>query len=387
MRSPVSSDSSAFTGPGTVAHHCRWCLRGLNDLGRLLWCCAHFPFVFDPAFTQNRVAAMSQPLPAAILVPIQESLTCQLVGFTLATTLFGITLLQGYLYYRNYGKDTMKLKTLVGILVILDTLTTILMAQSMYTYIVTDFGDPLKIAVITWGFSLENGLSVLTAFIVQCYFAQRLWVFSRHNIALVAGIVILAVGNIACGEAITARLYIDPSVFSLGSTVTRVLSGVSNGFSAACDALIAFGLCFYLENGRSGLQKTDKMVDKLMVYAINRGALTTVCQTLHLILTVAFPGRYLFLPFAMMESKLYVNALLATLNVRNSLTGSNALELGSTVMLSTNHRSRFESAAANANSVPFEERSVATIEFAAPRHGAKRLDDMEKNASPFTTMG
>ncbi|KAI1789713.1 hypothetical protein LXA43DRAFT_1020059 [Ganoderma leucocontextum] len=33
------------------------------------------------------------------------------------------------------------------------------------------------------------------------------------------------------------------------------------------------------------------------------------------------PGRYFWLPFHMIVSKLYVNALLATLNVRMSLTG------------------------------------------------------------------
>ncbi|KAI0649631.1 hypothetical protein C8Q79DRAFT_335435 [Trametes meyenii] len=251
-------------------------------------------------------------VPPAAKDAIKESLACEIIGFTLATTLYGITVLQGYFYFRQYWDDSIRLKALVTILLITDTLTTVFMAHAMYTYVVLDFGTPLKIDLITWSFSSENGFAVITAFIVQCYFGHRLWIFSRKNFFLVGLILFLAFLNLGMGMACTIPTFTHHEWATLGTLKNRITLGLYSGASSLCDALIAAGLCYYLQTSRTGLRVTDTLIDKLMVYAIERGILTTTCQIMHMILTVALPGRAIFLPFAMLESKLYANALLAT---------------------------------------------------------------------------
>jgi len=52
----------------------------------------------------------------------------------------------------------------------------------------------------------------------------------------------------------------------------------------ACDLMITVILCVLLHRSRSGIKETDTLIIKLMVYAINRGVVTTLLATLTLIL-------------------------------------------------------------------------------------------------------
>ncbi|KAI1789712.1 hypothetical protein LXA43DRAFT_1096129 [Ganoderma leucocontextum] len=209
------------------------------------------------------------------IAPLLESFACQLIGFTISTTIYGITVLQTYFYFRTYPNDKSYIKLTVGSLWILDTLGTILVAHSLYTYFVLNFTDPLKDANLVWSFSLENGVTTLITFVVQCYFAECLWRFSHGNRILVGSIAMLALTSFGLGIETTAHLFIVKSILSLASNEVLIIGGLVQGFAALCDVLITGGLCYYLHNGRSGLTSTDSLVDKLMVFAINRGAFTT----------------------------------------------------------------------------------------------------------------
>ncbi|KAL1948174.1 hypothetical protein VTO73DRAFT_12249 [Trametes versicolor] len=304
-------------------------------------------------------------LPPALRTGIQEELACVIIGFALSTTLYGVTLLQGYLYYRTYQRDSLKMKLLICVLLVIDSMTTIFMAHALYTYSVIDFRDPLKLIQVIWSFAAEEGLAVcrqlsfykqnLTG--CQCFILKlfRNTSVDLHKNGILVGLIFFfAFANLGSGLAIMADEFINPDVSDLATVRTRVLAGVCSGCSSLCDILIAGGLCYYLQTGRSGLKKTDTLVDKLMVYAVHRGILTTVCQVLHLALTVALPGHVYFLPFAMIESKIYINALLATLNVRKSLAEGGSIKLSRTV---------YDTDALNADAQTYEGGSVTTIGF------------------------
>ncbi|KAI0653876.1 hypothetical protein C8Q70DRAFT_550990 [Cubamyces menziesii] len=335
-------------------------------------------------------------IPNNVRSGIQESLACQIIGFTLSTTLYGITILQTYFYYRQYGvRDGWPTKLLIAVLLLIDTLTTIFLTHAMYTYVVLDFGAPSKTDLITWSFASENFLGIVSAVLYQCYFARRLWIFSRHNKTLVALILFFTVVNAGSGMALTVRAYTLDTWASLATVPSRALLGLFSGSCSVCDALITAGLCYFLQAGRTGIKGTDTLIDRLIIYAIERGLLTTICQIMHMILTVALPGHAFFLPFAMMESKLYANALLATLNVRNALSESeqNTVELTipnfratTTSDTATQGRVEFDHFASAASHGSFsrsysglgvktstavstasEPSPVATIQFASPR--------------------
>ncbi|OSC99272.1 hypothetical protein PYCCODRAFT_851061 [Trametes coccinea BRFM310] len=192
-----------------------------------------------------------------------------IVGFAFSATLYGITIMQAYVYYRRYLQDGAALKFFVAFLIVLDTLTTVFAAHGLHTYVVDDYLQPAKVNTIVWSLITENYLCLFLA------------------------------------------LY--------GTIKARVLAAVCSGSRTLADILICAGLCYFLHSNKSGLKQSNTLIDKLMVYAIQRGLVTTVGQLFDFVTILAAPTSFLYLPVILMQSKLYTNLLLATLNVRSYL--------------------------------------------------------------------
>jgi len=74
-----------------------------------------------------------------------------------------------------------------------------------------------------------------------------------------------------------------------------------------------------LAKSRTGFRRTDSLVNILLVYTINTGLLTGIVAMLCFILYAVMPDTYIFMAIFLNLSKLYLNALLATLNARSNL--------------------------------------------------------------------
>ncbi|KAI1782787.1 hypothetical protein LXA43DRAFT_1187399 [Ganoderma leucocontextum] len=272
-------------------------------------------------------------LSPALVSGIKEALTCGLIGLVVATGVYGITILQAYMYFRNNGHDSIYLRSFVASLFILDTISMVLTVNIFYEYFITDFGDQSLLLCIPWSFAYENALTVLIGTLTQCFFAHRLWALSKRNIMVVSSIVIMALGSFGPGMVISVNLHTHGDIFYLGSLETRILAGFANGLSVICDIVIAAALSYYLHHKRTGFKRTDSKIDRLIIYSINRGALTAMCQAGHMITIVALPGHFIFFVFGLLDGKLYCNTLLATLNAQKSMSreGDNVVELGTQV--------------------------------------------------------
>ncbi|KAJ2984440.1 hypothetical protein NUW54_g10511 [Trametes sanguinea] len=167
--------------------------------------------------------------------PLKEDLLGQLIGFTFATTLYGVSLIQGYMYYRKYERDSIRLKALVAAMLILDTLTSATMAHAWYSYVVLDFGKPFRLLRIVWSYAVcvywlrlalctdtcpTNGISWRTRFqsarpslsngrshpsyvwnlgvtnTPPSFYAHLIWSFDHKNKKIVALIYALATTNL-----------------------------------------------------------------------------------------------------------------------------------------------------------------------------------------------
>ena len=64
---------------------------------------------------------------------------------------------------------------------------------------------------------------------------------------------------------------------------------------------------------------TNAVLNNLIMYAVNRGVLTSLCALLNLVLFLALPGTFYFFIGLMPSSKLYMNTMLATLNTRQHI--------------------------------------------------------------------
>ncbi|KAI9064924.1 hypothetical protein FKP32DRAFT_1675196 [Trametes sanguinea] len=242
-----------------------------------------------------------------------------IIGFAFSAVLYGITVMQAYVYFRRYPKDVIWLKIFVAVLLVLDTLTTAFAGQGLHTYAVDDYEQPDKLGNLTWSLITENYLSIVTAAIVEFYYAHCLWIISRGNRPLTAIIAFLALVSLGTGTWIVADMFMAPGLALYNSTAPRAVSSVCSGSRSVADVIISASLCYYLHTNKSGIKQSDVLTDKLMMYAVQRGLLTAVVQAFETITISAFPTSLVYLPVTLMLSKLYTNALLATLNVRNAL--------------------------------------------------------------------
>ncbi|KAM5541163.1 hypothetical protein V8D89_005092 [Ganoderma adspersum] len=240
-------------------------------------------------------SAVELGLPSILLSEIKEVFGCFLLGTLLSAVVYGVSLLQAYVYFRNSGQDSKYLRSFVSSLptreCMLDTVSMALNIESLYQYVVTAFGDVLSLVKIPFSSILLCGADL-----------------DRYTDT----VVIMSV----CSFVSWVILSSD-QITALSSFRMRTLWGLTSGLSMLCDILIVAGLCYYLHSKRTGFRSTDSVIDRLIIYAINRGVLTAVCQAVWLITgglsaSVALPGHFFDIPFGLLDQHLYCSTLLAT---------------------------------------------------------------------------
>ncbi|KAJ6567241.1 hypothetical protein DFH09DRAFT_1156425 [Mycena vulgaris] len=286
---------------------------------------------------------MSSPFSAAQLAALtnafKELFTTTFIGFCVATTLYGISVLQVYLYFRRYTADRWALKAMVATLWTLDSLTTILVAHSLFIFVLGLLNKSGS-TDIPWSFTAEKLLVTIITFIAQCFYAHTIWKVSQSKITTVF-ITFLAFASFGLGIYTTVHLFQNPALTSISSRSFLIISGLVQGFAALNDIVITGALSYYLHVRRSSLPSSEKLIDTLILYAVSRGFLTAIAQIMFLVLNVALPHRQLWLPFHMAVGKLYVNSVLATLNVRQSLSQSE-IQLGPGISFLANNNAEMD---------------------------------------------
>lgn len=61
------------------------------------------------------------------------------------------------------------------------------------------------------------------------------------------------------------------------------LSKMVNSFDAATSVIIALLTIFFLQRNRTGFHKTESMINRLIVWTMSTGLLTSICAILALI--------------------------------------------------------------------------------------------------------
>ncbi|CAK5276244.1 unnamed protein product, partial [Mycena citricolor] len=68
---------------------------------------------------------------------------------------------------------------------------------------------------------------------------------------------------------------------------TKAITTLQGAASLACDLLITVYLCIFLKHQKTGVSKTNYMIDRLFYDAINRGTLTSLASAATIILVRA----------------------------------------------------------------------------------------------------
>ncbi|KAF8885055.1 hypothetical protein CPB84DRAFT_1816875 [Gymnopilus junonius] len=197
-------------------------------------------------------------------------------------------------YYFLHQQDPWSLKALVSAVMAFDTVHQILITHTVYTYTVTNWGMKMNLGLLSGGSMLVGFLHFqgLTAFLVQSFLTMRVWRFRLHF-----------------------KTYAQLAEI-------KYLSILVNALAAAGDVFIAAALCTLLHLSRTGFQRSDTMINKLILFAVNTGFLTSLCAVASLISIIVAGNTFLYIAFFFCIGRLYTNSLLATLNARKMIRGA-----------------------------------------------------------------
>ncbi|EPT05146.1 hypothetical protein FOMPIDRAFT_1045211 [Fomitopsis schrenkii] len=242
------------------------------------------------------------------------------VGFGCSCVLLGTLCSQMYHYFRRYPMDRTFYKGLVAFLWLLEVVDSAFIAYAVYFYMVTNWGNPIILVIrVQWSLILQVTLGATAGAIVKACFAMRVWRFSNNNIWVTGAILTLTFGQLAMAVVYTIEAFRIANLTKLADL--KVVGTISLGLGVATDMVTALALCFFLRNLRTGYSRDDSLVNRLTLYALNTGVVTSAISLATVILYDIMPENFIFMGFYFVLSKLYANSFLATLNTRKVIRG------------------------------------------------------------------
>ncbi|KAI3605802.1 hypothetical protein WG66_012385 [Moniliophthora roreri] len=262
--------------------------------------------------------------------PLHNTMGALFIG----VSLWGITSMQTYNYFLQYWRVDRPILNM-----------TLMLSHLLYVYLVSNWGNPAILATLLCHsvlIDLFYGLTTTKAFIgfiVQLFLCYRVYVLSRNNY-IVTGVVVLpvlALFTITMAYFGTAW----SQHFTLFADLARIkgLSVTVNVLGAASDVVITSALSFYLWTSKSGIRKTDAIMNRLILFCVRSGLLTTVTAILSLITIQVYPDTFIYICFYSILARFYSFSLLATLNARSDLrsqTSNGANSFAASVSLEPN---------------------------------------------------
>ncbi|KJA15314.1 hypothetical protein HYPSUDRAFT_72104 [Hypholoma sublateritium FD-334 SS-4] len=219
----------------------------------------------------------------------EQTFGALLIGALLTMAIYGITTLQTYFYFLSFPKDGRRTKLLIG-----------------------GFTNPSLLINGNWSLFASIAMNVALAFLVQAFFTHRIFLLcegpKRYWITGIISIFVLAhFGRFEKKQFVLLKEVSLTSVVPFG--ITTVIS----------DILIAAALCVLLASNRSSFADTNSVINKLIIFAVNRCILTCAAAIAETIVFSVLPNSFYTLALDFVIGKLYANSLLAVLNARADL--------------------------------------------------------------------
>ncbi|KAH8994391.1 hypothetical protein EDB86DRAFT_3078247 [Lactarius hatsudake] len=245
---------------------------------------------------------------------IRNTYGCTFIGLIISVMLFGITALQTWIYYWQYGsRDTKALKLFIAVIFLLDALHTSLCIYSIYWYLILNFGNVEILDHNMWAMNVQVDVNTLVDYLVQLYYARRVYIVGG---SLIVPIIIVIFGAACFGLAFvfTARAAALKFWSRYTSLVPVTCIGLGSGVVA--DILIAASMCWFLYHKKTGFARRVQL-SPFTPQTIQSGLLTSVLTSAVLISFATASSSMYWQLFFWPMGKFYANSLLAMLNSRD----------------------------------------------------------------------
>ncbi|KAI0058802.1 hypothetical protein BV25DRAFT_1205103 [Artomyces pyxidatus] len=246
--------------------------------------------------------------------PLHDTLGVLFLSVVAGSVLYGLTFFQTWYYYREYPKDRWQLKLLVSVVWLLETVHEAFISHAVYWMLVVQYDHPESLNYVPW--SIIVFVNGLLALIVQSFFIYRIYHLGGRRIYLPIFVTALAIGQLVVTMVYTGRAYFY-HLYSLSSKVEGWSIAITSSM-VLTDLVIAVCMSHLLLSFRTGFQRSDSMIIRMVYFAVTTGLLTSVDSICTLITFLACPNfkSFVYMSFFFALGRIYANSLLATLNAR-----------------------------------------------------------------------
>ncbi|KAH9938776.1 uncharacterized protein BXZ73DRAFT_99838 [Epithele typhae] len=259
-----------------------------------------------------------------------------LVGTFVASIQYGFLCHQVANYFNRFPQDSRWLKYHVIVVLSLSTVVVALCMHVSYHYLVSNFFDPQRLEVSVWSFNLlglfaasQAYLLALTTFSLissvqgalastsEMFFIRRVYLIGRKFRPLVALASFFVAGEWILGITASIRGFLNSDAKS--GYGDALLSSIGALCMISADVLITSTLIVTLRQSRTGINQTDSILDRLVLYAVNTGLLMTLFNIVSCAFGFVLPGNLIYVGISISDILLYGNSVM-TACVLNAMT-------------------------------------------------------------------
>jgi hypothetical protein len=151
----------------------------------------------------------------------------------------------------------------------------------------------------------------------ETFLTFRVFKLSDRKYFLSAILFSLASLHFFSGEVAAIKLLLLGKKATFGDA--KIPTYLRLGSAALCDTSVAASLCYFLHIKRTGIKRSDKVINYLMFLSLNSGLLTSLVAVAALITYVVVPHTWVYTALCFLISRLYATTFLCTLNSRRAL--------------------------------------------------------------------
>ncbi|KAI5828775.1 hypothetical protein K523DRAFT_353145 [Schizophyllum commune Tattone D] len=239
-----------------------------------------------------------------------------LVGGIVSTAFYGVLFMQTCIYFRRYPEDSIYLKGIVAAVGILQTINVALISHALWHYLVVNYGNFPSIEKLVWSVMFPTLTNATSATLIHLFFIRQVFILSGRKWFLASFIFLLSITQCALGWAL-ALLGLIPRI-AQESAAVRAIVPSSFAITAGTDIFITASLVYYLQFRKTKNERTDSVVNKLIMMSVNNGLLSSTIAFGAFICVVVWDAGFVTIALCSLLGKAYGNSLLGSLNSRQA---------------------------------------------------------------------
>ncbi|KAL1738826.1 hypothetical protein HDZ31DRAFT_11360, partial [Schizophyllum fasciatum] len=219
-------------------------------------------------------------------------------SLVVSTALYGAGMLQGWYYYRRYSqKDHWAVKSVIGVVLLFDTIQQGMFA--VYRYCILSVGNPAYLGVLDKVLIIQIFFVAAIALAVQLFYCYRVLMLSKRNHIVTLFLTLMALSAFGadspmfaayCGFAVRYNQFADLAQL-------KSISIAVNVTSAATDVGISLAMIWYLRQARTGFKRSNDLIKRLIMFTFNTGLPTSAVAIFACIAINVWPNTFIYMFF------------------------------------------------------------------------------------------